>query len=48
MWSIANAGQTRDWEKSGQLNVPGEVSIFPGQYIENRDCVGEILDRWSP
>ena len=33
------AGQSRDiLARSGQLIVPGEVSIFPGNSVENRDC----------
>src|SRR6218665_1353161 len=37
--SNANAGQIRDSQaKSGQLSVPGEVSVFPGHPVENREC----------
>ena len=40
--SNANAGQIRDSQaKSGQLSVPGEVSVFPGHPVENRDCPGK-------
>jgi len=40
---IANAEQIRDnWQKSGQLIVSEEVSIFPEQCIENKDCPGKF------
>src|SRR6218665_3800209 len=38
--SNANAGQIRDSQaKSGQLSVPGEVSIFPGHPVK----IGTVL-----
>jgi hypothetical protein len=27
--------------KTGQLGVPGDIVIFPGQTLENRDCPGK-------
>jgi hypothetical protein len=27
--------------KTGQLDVPGDIVIFPGQTLEKRDCPGK-------